>query len=119
MVWKKTLIFYRRTFKLHAHTHSCISKPPAPLIRGAYQILSAVACPVYYMVRFSLLLREEVYSTSTSNELAIPIAAELWIGMVNQQKEVQQDTAYSAVVVNGIPVPILFFTQRGHRNMKK
>ena len=25
--------------------------------------------------------------------------------MVNQQKGVQQDTAYSAVVVNGIPVP--------------
>ena len=25
--------------------------------------------------------------------------------MVNQQKGVQQDTAYSAVAVNGIPVP--------------
>ena len=26
--------------------------------------------------------------------------------MVNQQKGVQQETAYSAVVVNGIPVPV-------------
>ena len=38
--------------------------------------------------------------------------------MVNQQKGVQQDTAYSAVVVNGIPVPISFLTQKGHRNIK-
>ena len=34
--------------------------------------------------------------------------------MVNQQKGVQQDTAYSAVV----PVPISFLTQKGHRNIK-
>ena len=33
--------------------------------------------------------------------------------MVNQQKGVQQDTAYSAVVVNGIPVPISFFDPKG------
>ena len=41
--------------------------------------------------------------------------------MVNQQKRVQQETAYSAVVVNDhimyphpyIPVPILFLTQKG------
>ena len=40
--------------------------------------------------------------------------------MANQQKGVQQDTAYSAIiVVNGIPVPILFLTQKGHRNIKK
>ena len=40
--------------------------------------------------------------------------------MVNQQKGVQQDTAYSAVVVNdhNIPVPISFLTQKGHRNIK-
>ena len=37
--------------------------------------------------------------------------------MVNQQKGVQQDTAYSAVVVND-PVPISFLTQKGHRNIK-
>ena len=36
--------------------------------------------------------------------------------MVNQQKGVQQDAAYSAVVVNGLPVPISFLT---HRNIKK
>ena len=40
------------------------------------------------------------------------------VGMVNQQKEVQQETAYSAVVVNdhnhvAIPVPISFLTQKG------
>ena len=34
--------------------------------------------------------------------------------MANKQKGVQQDTAYSAVVVNGIPVPISFLTQKGH-----
>ena len=35
--------------------------------------------------------------------------------MVNQQKGVQQDTAYSAVVVNDYisPVSILFLTQKG------
>ena len=37
--------------------------------------------------------------------------------MVNQQKGVQQETAYSAVVVNDhnlcIPVPISFLTQKG------
>ena len=33
--------------------------------------------------------------------------------MVNQQKEVQQDTVYSVVVVNGILVPISFLTQKG------
>ena len=39
--------------------------------------------------------------------------------MANQQKGVQQDTAYSAVVVNGIPVPISFLTQKGDiRNIK-
>ena len=41
--------------------------------------------------------------------------------MVNQQKGVQQDTAYSAVVVNDhmYPVPISFLTQKGHiRNIK-
>ena len=40
--------------------------------------------------------------------------------MVNQQKGVQQDTAYSAVVVNDlcIPVPISFLTQKGLRNIK-
>ena len=33
--------------------------------------------------------------------------------MVNQQKGVQQDTAYSGVVVNdSIPVPISFLTQK-------
>ena len=32
--------------------------------------------------------------------------------MVNQQKGVEQDTAYSAVVVNDIPVPISILTQR-------
>ena len=37
--------------------------------------------------------------------------------MVNQQKGVQQETAYSAVVVN-VPVPISFLAQKGHRNMK-
>ena len=37
--------------------------------------------------------------------------------MVNQQKGVQQDTAYSAVVVND-PVPISFLIQKGHRNIK-
>ena len=38
--------------------------------------------------------------------------------MVNQQKGVQQDTAYSAVVVNDhmYPVPILFLTQKGLKN---
>ena len=35
--------------------------------------------------------------------------------MANQQKGVQQDTAYSAVVVNVyIPVPISFLTQKEH-----
>ena len=29
--------------------------------------------------------------------------------MVNQQKVVQQETAYSAVVVNGIPVPAYMY----------
>ena len=40
--------------------------------------------------------------------------------MVNQQKGVQQDTAYSAVVVNDhmYPVPISFSTQKGHRSIK-
>ena len=33
--------------------------------------------------------------------------------MVYMQNGVQQDTAYSAVVVNGIPVPISFLTQKG------
>ena len=35
--------------------------------------------------------------------------------MVNQQKGVQQDTAYSAVVVNGIPVdrPYIVFDPKG------
>ena len=37
--------------------------------------------------------------------------------MKNQQKGVQQDTAI--IVVNGIPVPISFLTQKGHRNIKK
>ena len=40
--------------------------------------------------------------------------------MANQQKGVQQDTAYSAVVVNDhicIPVPISFLTQKGHIKM--
>ena len=37
--------------------------------------------------------------------------------MVNQQKGVQQDTAYSAVVVND-PRPISFLTQKGHRNIR-
>ena len=42
--------------------------------------------------------------------------------MVNQQKGVQQETAYSAVVVNVIiiciPIPISFLTQKGHKNME-
>ena len=33
--------------------------------------------------------------------------------MVNQQKGVQQDTAYSVIC---IPVPISFLTQKGHKN---
>ena len=39
--------------------------------------------------------------------------------MVNQQKGVQQETAYSAVVVNGIPVPISFLTQKGSYKHEK
>ena len=41
--------------------------------------------------------------------------------MANQQKGVQQDTAYSAVVVNDhmYPRPISFLTQKGHRNILK
>ena len=40
--------------------------------------------------------------------------------MVNQQKGVQQDTAYSAVVVNDhmYPRPYIVLTQKGHRNIK-
>ena len=39
--------------------------------------------------------------------------------MVNQQKGVQQETAYSAVVVNGIPVPISFLIQKGSYKHEK
>ena len=42
--------------------------------------------------------------------------------MVNQQKGVQQETAYSAVVVNDhicIPVPISFLTQKGSYKHEK
>ena len=43
--------------------------------------------------------------------------------MVNQQKGVQQETAYSAVVVNDhmyiSPSLYRFWPKRGHRNMKK
>ena len=44
--------------------------------------------------------------------------------MVNQQKGVQQETAYSAVVVNddmyvSPSLYCLFFTQKGHINIKK
>ena len=38
--------------------------------------------------------------------------------MANQQKE-EQETAYSAVVVNGIPVPISFLTQMGSSKHEK
>ena len=41
--------------------------------------------------------------------------------MVNQQKGVQQETAYSAVVVNDhmYPVPISFLTQKGSYKHEK
>ena len=39
--------------------------------------------------------------------------------MVNQQKGVQQEAAYSAVVLNDhiFPVPISFLTQKEHEKM--
>ena len=39
--------------------------------------------------------------------------------MANQQKGVQQDTAYSAIIVanDHMYVPISFLTQKGHRNI--
>ena len=41
------------------------------------------------------------------------------IGMANQQKGVQQDTAYSAIIDHMYPCPYIVFDPKGHRNILK